>query len=155
MKKVYLEEAIKLSAENVITQNGGPFGCVIVRNGEIVGRGANRVLVDLDPSAHAEIVAIRDACKNLNNHQLTDCEVYTSCEPCPMCLSALYWARPKVVYFANTKEDAANVGFDDAFIYQQLQLPLSERSLKLIQVSIPEALKPFQDWDELEGKERY
>src|SRR5690606_13747670 len=108
---------------------GGPFGCVIVKDDKIVGRGNNSVTSLNDPTAHAEVMAIREACKNLDTFQLTDCEIYTSCEPCPMCLGAIYWARPKVVYFANTRIDAANIGFDDSFIYDEISADISQRKI--------------------------
>src|SRR5215210_4919822 len=112
-EEVFMQEAIKLSLRGITSGEGGPFGCVIVKGDEIVGRGNNRVTSSNDPTAHAEVVAIRDACKNLDTFQLCDCEIYTSCEPCPMCMGAIYWARPKKVYFANTRTDAADIGFDD------------------------------------------
>ena len=110
----FMKEAIELSLSGCTSNEGGPFGCVIVKDDKIVGRGNNKVLGNNDPTAHAEIVAIRDACKNLNSFQLEGCEIYASCEPCPMCLGAIYWARPKVVYYANNRQDAANIGFDDS-----------------------------------------
>src|SRR4051812_15098169 len=116
----FMSEAIKLSAKGITLNEGGPFGCVIVRGGEIVGRGNNRVALLNDPTAHAEVVAIRDACNHLKTFQLTDCEIYSSCEPCPMCLAAIYWARIKRIFFANTRHDAAAIGFDDATIYSEM-----------------------------------
>src|SRR5579871_475778 len=118
----YLQQAIDLAREGVEQARGGPFGCVIVRDGEVVGKGANGVTSTNDPTAHAEIVAIRDACQRLGTYQLSECTVYASCEPCPMCLGALYWARPKRVVFAATRHEAAEAGFDDAFIYQEINL---------------------------------
>ena len=116
-----MEKAVELSLENMRAGKGGPFGAIIVRQGKIVGTGANHVTSDNDPTAHAEVVAIRDACKNLGTFQLDDCEIYTSCEPCPMCLAAIYWARPKAIYYANTRKDAADIGFDDDFLYEELK----------------------------------
>src|SRR5688572_3109691 len=133
-KEDFMREAIRLSITNVDTGNGGPFGAVIVKNGKIIARGANSVLSNNDPTAHAEVVAIREACNVLGSFQLDGCEIYTSCEPCPMCLGAIYWARPDKVYYANTKEDAAKIDFDDAHIYEELEFPLSERKLKFEQI---------------------
>ena len=124
---------------------GGPFGAIIVRQGKIVGTGANHVTSDNDPTAHAEVVAIRDACKNLGTFQLDDCEIYTSCEPCPMCLAAIYWARPKAIYYANTRKDAADIGFDDDFLYEELKKNLEERSLPIHQLDKSNALKVFDE----------
>lgn len=123
-----------------------PFGCVIVKDGEVVGRGSNRVLATSDPTVHAEIVAIRDACKNLNSDQLEGCEVYASCEPCPMCLGAIYWARAAKLYFAATKHDAADAGFDDSFIYKEISLDIPDRSIKTESFSRGEAVKVFEEW---------
>ena len=134
---------------------GGPFGCVIVRHGEIVGRGNNRVTSCNDPTAHAEVTAIRDACANLRTFQLSDCELYTSCEPCPMCLAAIYWAHIPTVYFANTRSDAAEIGFDDDFIYQQISLPLEKRAVAIKQVLRDEAHATFRRWTAKADKVRY
>ncbi len=123
-------EAIALSQNGVRNNEGGPFGCIIVKDDTIVGRGNNKVTSSNDPTAHAEVVAIRDACKNLGTFQLEGCEIYTSCEPCPMCLGAIYWARPKVVYFANSRQDAANIGFDDSMIYEELGIDLDKRKFQ-------------------------
>ena len=117
----YMNEADKLVRENLINNNGGPFGAVIVKSGKIIGRGANRVIIDNDPTAHAEIIAIRDACRNINSYDLTGCEIYTTCYPCPMCLSAIIWSNIEKVYFGNTKEDAAEIGFRDEFIYDYIE----------------------------------
>ena len=124
----YMREAVQLAEQGMRSGRGGPFGCVVVRRGEIVGRGSNRVTSTNDPTAHAEVVAIRDACTALQTFQLTDCELYTSCEPCPMCLSAIYWARIPQVYYGNTRADAAAIGFDDEFIYQQVPLAPEARA---------------------------
>jgi len=151
----FMEVAIKLSLENMRSGKGGPFGAVVVKNGEIIARGFNQVTSTNDPTAHAEVVAIREACKVLNSFQLDDCEIYTSCEPCPMCLGAIYWARPKKVYYANTKIDAANIGFDDAFIYLELELPLTDRKLKFEQLMNEQALTVFNEWNEKKDKIEY
>src|SRR5205085_9779624 len=127
-----MNEAIALSQNGVRNNEGGPFGCVIVKGDTIVGRGNNRVTSSNDPTAHAEVVAIRDACKNLGTFQLDGCEVYTSCEPCPMCLRAIYWARPKVIYFANNREDAANIGFDDSMIYDEMAAKIEMRKIPIL-----------------------
>ena len=140
-----MEKAVELSLENMRAGKGGPFGAIIVRQGKIVGTGANHVTSDNDPTAHAEVVAIRDACKNLGTFQLDDCEIYTSCEPCPMCLAAIYWARPKAIYYANTRKDAADIGFDDDFLYEELKKNLGERSLPIHQLDKSNALKVFDE----------
>lgn len=140
-----MEKAVELSLENMRAGKGGPFGAIIVRQGKIVGTGANHVTSDNDPTAHAEVVAIRDACKNLGTFQLDDCEIYTSCEPCPMCLAAIYWARPKAIYYANTRKDAADIGFDDDFLYEELKKNLEERSLPIHQLDKSNALKVFDE----------
>ena len=141
----FMEKAVELSLENMRAGKGGPFGAIIVRQGKIVGTGANHVTSENDPTAHAEVVAIRDACKNLGTFQLDDCEIYTSCEPCPMCLAAIYWARPKVIYYANTRKDAADIGFDDDFLYEELKKNLEERSLPIHQLDKSNALKVFDE----------
>jgi tRNA(Arg) A34 adenosine deaminase TadA len=153
--KIYMAEAIKLSIESVTEHNGGPFGCVIVKNGEIIARGNNRVTANNDPTAHAEIVAIREACQKLNSFQLSDCEIYTSCEPCPMCLGAIYWARPKKVYYANTHSDAADIDFDDKFIYQEINLDVTKRKLPFEQLMRTEALEAFKLWKAKQDKTVY
>ena len=151
----FMLEAIKLSKTGSDNGEGGPFGCVIVKDDEIVGRGNNKVLATNDPTAHAEVVAIRDACKNLGAFQLEGCEVYTSCEPCPMCLGAIYWARPKVIYYANTRQDAAAIGFDDSMIYEECSKPLNERKISMIAVEHDEAAKVFAEWKEKDDKRVY
>ena len=151
----FMQEAVQLSLENMRAGKGGPFGAVIVKDGEIVGRGANNVTSLNDPTAHAEVMAIRDACKNLWTFQLTGCTIYTSCEPCPMCLGAIYRARPDAMYYANTKHDAANIGFDDAFIYEELAKPESERTLKTYPMPTEEALNVFKEWKEKSDKIEY
>ncbi|NEM97465.1 nucleoside deaminase [Pontibacter burrus] len=145
-KEDFMREAIRLSVEKMEEGCGGPFGCVIVCNGEIVARGYNNVLGSSDPTAHAEVEAIRKACIALGTHQLTDCELYTSCEPCPMCLGAIYWARPKKVYYANSREDAERIGFDDRFIYQELDKPKNERAIPMEQLLTEEAKEAFDRW---------
>lgn len=150
-----MQEAINLSRKGVRLNDGGPFGCIVVKGEEIVGRGWNKVTSTNDPTAHAEIVAIREACQNLHTFQLNDCEVYTSCEPCPMCMGAIYWARPKIVYYANTREEAAGIGFDDSFIYRELQTALPKRKIKMICIGGKEALKVFEEWSNKSDKTRY
>jgi guanine deaminase len=145
---VFMDLAIQLATENVSSGAGGPFGAVIVRHGEIIATGANSVTATLDPTAHAEVIAIRNACRELKSFQLPDCEIYTSCEPCPMCMGAIYWARPAAVYYANTKADAAEVGFDDAFIYRELAVDPELRSLPVIHVPRANARESFERWKE-------
>ena len=151
----FILEAIELSRKGMMNNDGGPFGCIIVRGEEIVGRGNNRVTSTNDPTAHAEVVAIRDACKNLGTFQLDDCEIYTSCEPCPMCMGAIYWARPKKVYYANTRVDAANIGFDDSLIYDELVLPINQRKIAIECIGRDEAIKVFEDWNNKTDKVEY
>lgn len=151
----YLERAIELSRLGMQQGHGGPFGCVIVQQGEIVGEGYNMVTSCNDPTAHAEVVAIRAACHKLATHQLDDCEIYTSCEPCPMCLGAIYWARPKRVVYANTREDAAAVEFDDDFIYREINAAMHDRKIPFQHVAHPLAKKVFEEWKVWEGKEKY
>src|SRR5437868_13096514 len=141
-----MELAIRLAREGMLSGRGGPFGCVIVKGEEVVGRGCNEVISNMDPTAHAEIVAIRDACKNLGTFQLEDCEIYTSCEPCPMCLGAIYWARPKKIYFANTRQDAADIDFDDSMIYEETNKDIAERKIPIISLDREDALKVFIEW---------
>ncbi|HQW82821.1 MAG TPA: nucleoside deaminase [Ferruginibacter sp.] len=151
----FMKEAIRLSVNNVEEGNGGPFGAVVVKDGKIIARGVNRVTTTNDPTAHAEVVAIRNACTLLNTFQLDDCEIYTSCEPCPMCLGAIYWARPAKLYYANTKEDAAVINFDDKFIYDEIALPLAQRKLFTKQILRDEALEAFKKWSESTIKKDY
>ena len=151
----FMLEAIRYSEHGMLHNEGGPFGCIIVKGDEIVGRGNNKVTSTNDPTAHAEITAIRDACKNLNTFQLSDCEIYTSCEPCPMCLGAIYWARPKAVYYANTRVDAASIGFDDSMIYDEMSAPLEQRKIPIIQLGREEAYKVFEAWLNKEDKMQY
>ena len=135
-----------MAVENVRSGAGGPFAAVVVKDGKIIAEGTNQVTSTNDPSAHAEIVAIRRACKVLNNFQLTDCEIYSTCEPCPMCLAAIYWARPARVHFAANGSDATDYGFDDSMIHEQIQLPWRERSIPMAQVMRAEALEAFVEW---------
>jgi tRNA(Arg) A34 adenosine deaminase TadA len=151
----YMREAVQLAEQGMRSGLGGPFGCVVVRRGKIVGRGSNRVTSTNDPTAHAEVVAIRDACTALQTFQLTDCELYTSCEPCPMCLSAIYWARIPQVYYGNTRADAAAIGFDDDFIYQQVPLAPEARTVKMELLLRDEAQIAFQEWANKTDKVRY
>ena len=141
-----MREAIRLATENVKSGKGGPFGCVIVRDGEVIARAVNRVTALNDPTAHAEVMAIRAACKKLNDFQLEGCEVYTSCEPCPMCLAALYWARCSAIYFGNSAQDAADAGFDDSFLYDELKRPLQERKIPISRLLPEEAIENFDVW---------
>jgi tRNA(Arg) A34 adenosine deaminase TadA len=145
-EKRFMQHAIALSRKGMEAGDGGPFGAIVVKGDEIVGEGWNQVLHATDPTAHAEVVAIRQACQRLGTFQLTDCEIYTSCEPCPMCLGAIYWARPQRVYYANTKEDAAAIEFDDSFIYQELEKPHDQKKIPLIAMPEKEALEVFNDW---------
>jgi tRNA(Arg) A34 adenosine deaminase TadA len=147
-EKKFLEKAIELSRRGMENGLGGPFGCVIVMGDEIVGEGYNMVTSTNDPTAHAEVVAIRQACKNLNSYQLEGCEVYASCEPCPMCLGAIYWARPQKVVFANSRQDAAAIEFDDDFIYKEINTDLLKREIPFLHQPLPAALKVFEEWKE-------
>jgi len=154
-QKEFMREAIRISRENVESGKGGPFGAVVVKNGEIIASGGNEVTSSNDPTAHAEVVAIRKACTKLGTFQLDGCEIYCSCEPCPMCLGAIYWARPAKIYFANTKKDAADINFDDDFIYQEIKVPNNDRSLPTIQLLREEAIEVFQKWSESTVKTEY
>ena len=151
----FMREAIRLSVENVEQGRGGPFAAVIVKDGKIIARGVNEVTSSNDPTAHAEVVAIRKACELLNSFQLDGCEIYATCEPCPMCLGAIYWARPSKLFFANTKADAAEILFDDQFIYEEIARPLSERKLFTQQMMRDEALDAFMKWKESDKKIAY
>lgn len=148
-------EAINLAASNLKNGNGGPFGAVVVKNGEIIGKGSNTVTSSNDPTAHAEINAIRDACKNLGHFQLDGCEIYSSCEPCPMCMGAIYWARPAKLFFAANRKDAEMAGFDDSKIYQELSLDFNEREIPNEQMLRNEALEVFEKWNQLDNKIQY
>ena len=151
----FMREAVQLAETGMRSGRGGPFGCVVVRRGEVVGRGSNRVTSTNDPTAHAEVVAIRDACTALGTFQLTDCELYTSCEPCPMCLAAIYWARIPQIFYGNTRADAAAIGFDDDFIYQQIPLPPEQRTVKMELFLRDEAQTAFKEWAAKTDKVRY
>jgi guanine deaminase len=155
LENPFMLRAIALSKQSVASGKGGPFGCVIVKNGVIIGEGHNMVTSTNDPTAHAEVVAIRNACTHLQTFQLEDCEIYTSCEPCPMCLAAIYWARPAKIFYANTKANAAAIGFDDSFIYTQIELPLLDRKIPMEQMHQTEALTAFEEWKNKTDKKAY
>ncbi len=150
-----MRRAIHLAEEGMKSNSGGPFGAVVVKNGEIIAEGWNRVTSNNDPTAHAEIIAIREACQKLGTFQLEDCEIYTSCEPCPMCLGAIYWARPKKVYYACTREDAAAANFDDQFIYDELELNIANRKVDFENIIRDEGLHLFRHWSEKDDKTEY
>ena len=154
MKNKFMKRAIEISIENV-NKGGGPFGCVIVKDEKIVSEGSNKVTLTNDPTAHGEIVAIRDACKKLNNFNLNGSELYSTCEPCPMCLSAIYWARISKIYYGNTREDAQKIDFDDSIIYSELKKNINERKIPMIQMMRDEALKAFELWDKKTDKVKY
>jgi guanine deaminase len=151
----FMEKAVDLAFKNVLSKHGGPFGAIVVKDGKIIGMGQNEVTATNDPTAHAEVQAIRDACKHLNTFQLDDCEIYTSCEPCPMCIGAIYWARPKAVYYACTKQEAAKIGFDDQFIYEQLELPVELRKIPMQRIFPPTGDLPFRTWESSQDKVEY
>lgn len=153
-KEKFMLDAIQLSIEN-IKVGGGPFGAIIVKNGVIVSSAANSVTRDNDPTAHAEVNAIRKACKSLGTYDLSDCEIYTSCEPCPMCLGAIYWSHIGKVYYANNKKDAKNIGFDDSFIYDELALPIDKRKIQFKQLNAADAIKAFETWETIDNKIAY
>ncbi len=146
--------AIELSIESAKSK-GGPFGCVIVKNNNIIAEGYNKVTLNNDPTAHGEIVAIRAACKEMNTFNLSECDLYSSCEPCPMCLSAIYWSRIKNIFYANTRIDAKNIDFDDSFIYAEINKELDKRKIKMHQMHRDEALKAFKIWENKEDKIKY
>ena len=143
---IFMQQAIDLATRNVLTAQGGPFGAVIVRNGAVIATGTNCVTTTNDPTAHAEVTAIRNACRALNTFQLRGCQIYSSCEPCPMCLAAIYWARCDAIFFGNTATDAAAIGFDDAFLYREIALPLTTRSIPTTQLLAPQAAASFEAW---------
>lgn len=155
IERNYMKEAIYQAIESLEHNNGGPFGAVVVKDGIIIGKGYNQVTVNNDPTAHAEIVAIREACKTLNTFNLEGCEIYASCEPCPMCLASIYWANINKLFYAATKEDAAKAKFNDAHIYEEIALPKNERKLQAIQLMRDDALKVFEKWNKLENKILY
>ncbi len=148
-------EAIRLAFKGMRDGTGGPFGAVVVKDGKIIGRGNNRVAAINDPTAHAEIVAIREACRYLGHFQLDDCTIYTSCEPCPMCLGAIYWARPEKIFYGCTRVDAAAIEFDDEFIYKEFEMPACERKIPALPLLREEALKAFEEWRDMDGKVVY
>ena len=155
MDNAFMARAIQLAVDNVAAGTGGPFGAVVVREGRIVGEGVNRVTASHDPTAHAEIVAIREACMKLGVFELHDCELYSSCEPCPMCLGASYWARLSRIYFGSSAADASQFGFDDSFIYRQFSLDLPNRSIPMIPMMREQALAAFRAWQESPNKVQY
>ena len=150
-----MREAIRISRAKMRANCGGPFGAVVVHRGKIVGRGWNQVTSTNDPTAHAEVCAIRDACRRLKTFQLDDCELYTSCEPCPMCLAAIYWARFRKVYYGNTRQDAAKIEFDDDFIYREVAAPIGKRKIPMKQLLRVEALTAFKEWADKADKIHY
>ena len=154
MKNEFMKRAIELSIKSVNT-GGGPFGCVIIKDDKIIAEGSNKVTSHNDPTAHGEIVSIREACKSINKFSLKGYELYTTCEPCPMCLSAIYWARIKKIYYANTREDARKIDFDDSLIYTELQKSIDKRKIPMIQIMGNEALKAFELWDKKTDKVKY
>jgi tRNA(Arg) A34 adenosine deaminase TadA len=150
-----MRRAVELSARHMREGAGGPFGAVIVKDGKVIAEGWNRVTSTNDPTAHAEVTAIRDACKALGTFSLEGCDIYTSCEPCPMCLSAIYWARLERMYFANSREDAAAIGFDDAVIYEEVSKPVDARSILTFKLDMPEAAAVFAEWQAKPDKVEY
>jgi len=155
MDQAFMARAIQLSLENVSSGRGGPFGAVVVKDGNVVAEAANQVTATNDPTAHAEVMAIRQACQKLGFFELKGCDLYTSCEPCPMCLGAIYWARIDRVYFGNLAADAAKIGFDDSAIYAEIKQPHPEREIPMMQMMREEALAAFRAWEQHPGKIRY
>lgn len=155
MKEQWVDRVIELAIENVRSGQGGPFASVVVRDGAILGEGANLVTSTNDPSAHAEIIAIRQACQKLRSFELRGCEIYSSCEPCPMCLGAIYWARLASIYFAASKDDASKSGFDDSFIYQEFSRRGDQRKIPMVRVMNNKALEPFHTWEQQPNKVPY
>jgi tRNA(Arg) A34 adenosine deaminase TadA len=151
----FMRQAIALAIGSVAGGLGGPFGAVVVRDGQVIATGVNQVTATRDPTAHAEVMAIRSACRNLGDFRLEGCDLYTSCEPCPMCLAAIYWARCRSVFYGSTAEDAAGAGFDDSFLYQEIRRSISERSLPMVQMLAEEAQASFAAWREAPGKVLY
>lgn len=154
-KEEFMKAAVELAVTGINENAGGPFGCVVVKDGKIIGKGYNKVTSTNDPTAHAEVTAIREACKHLNSFQLEGCEIYTTCEPCPMCLGAIYWARPEKVYYGSNQKDAASIGFDDAYIYKEIPLPYNNRSIPFEQLGGEYTLEPFKIWDKKDDKIEY
>lgn len=155
MTNPFMARAIELSIENVRSGEGGPFGAVVAQDGKIIAEGVNQVTVSNDPTAHAEVLAIRQACSKLGRFELKGCELYTSCEPCPMCLGAIYWARLDRVYFGNVAADASQIGFDDSFIYHEIAQSILQRKIPMVQMMREEALAAFRAWQEKPDKARY
>lgn len=155
MNKEFMLRAVELSRNNMRAGAGGPFGAVIVKDGKIIGEGWNKVTSSNDPTAHAEVSAIRDACSKISNFELAGAEIYTSCEPCPMCLSAIYWARIEKIYYGNTRKDAAEINFDDDFLYQEIPKDLKDRKVPMVQCAHTEALEVFKEWENKTDKVPY
>jgi guanine deaminase len=155
MHETFLQQAIQLATSNVDSGDGGPYGAVIVKNGQVLAASANKVTSTIDPTAHAEVMAIRSACQHLNDFRLTGCVLYTSCEPCPMCLGAIYWARLDAVYYACNRFDAAAANFDDSFIYDEINLPPQHRRIPMRHISMPNAQQPFVVWNQKVDKIPY
>lgn len=151
----FMQEAVNIGLEGMRKSEGGPFGCVIVKDNEIIGRGCNKVTAENDPTAHAEVIAIRAACKKLQNFQLSDCEIYATSEPCPMCMGAIYWARPRKIFYANTRKDAAVIGFDDSFIYNELNKSKENRKIEIQRLPSDEAKQMFEEWKLKNNKTLY
>lgn len=152
---VFMTRAIELARENVRSGTGGPFGAVIVKEGKIIAEAMNEVTLTDDPTAHAEVVAIRRACQTLASYQLDGCEIYSSCEPCPMCLGAIYWARPDRVYYGATRKDASKAGFDDELIYNEISMPPADRKIRFLNLMRDKAIEAFDEWDKSNLKIRY
>ena len=155
MHEQFLQQAIELAVQNVTTGEGGPYGAVIVKDGQVIAACANKVTATVDPTAHAEIMAIRRACRHLNDFQLHGCILYSSCEPCPMCLGAIYWARLSKVYYACDREQAAAAGFDDSFIYDEIAVPPAQRHISMLQLNLRDACRPFERWNDKADKLMY
>ena len=155
MNKIFMDKTLELAVNNVRNNKGGPFGCIIVKDDRIIGSGVNNVTSSNDPTAHAEICAIREACNNINDFSLKDCILYSSCEPCPMCLSAIYWSRIKTVYYCNTRHDAANIGFDDNFIYNEFNKSNENKSIDIIKLNSELKNIPFSSWQKSNEKIKY
>ncbi len=155
LDRQFMARAIELARLGVENNDGGPFGCVVVKDGRIIGEGSNRVTSTNDPTAHAEVVAIREACKALNSFQLDGCTIYTSCEPCPMCLGAIYWSRPTAIFYAGTRDDAAEAGFDDERFYGEMEKPNEERELRMVNILREDAQAAFQAWLDKPDKTEY
>ena len=155
MNKIFLQQAINLANDNITDHHGGPYGAIIVKQEKVIALSGNRVTANIDPTAHAEIIAIRQACVTLNDFKLTGCTLYSSCEPCPMCLGAIYWARLEKIYYACNRNDAAKAGFDDSFIYDEISLAPEKRTIAMIHMDLPDAQKPFHTWNTHKDKIAY